>query len=138
MPLNLDPIKRIAEGYMIDACVVSRDEEGNTDDLWDDVLGEYQPPADDLTEIYAGPCMIYPNSAFTERSRGDVPENVTQYWLEVPVEATGFMPEDIVLCTVSVNDPGLVDKVFILDTEENDTYAATRRIRMHDRKPVPT
>ena len=138
MALNLDPIKAIVEGFMVDECTISRDEEANTDDLWDDVVGEYVRPPDDFDTVYEGPCMIYPNSAFTERSRGDVPENVTQYWLEVPREVVDLKPEDIVVCTVSANDPALVDKVFILDTDEADTYAVSRRIRMHDRKPVPT
>lgn len=138
MPLNLDPIKKIVEGYMVDRCTVVRDPEGSSDDLWNDVTGQYEPPVGDFLQVYAGPCMIYPNSAFTERQRGDVPENVTQYWLEVPIAALGFEPEDIVTCTVADNDPALVGKVFILDTEETDTYAASRRLRMHDRKPVPT
>ena len=138
MALNLDPIKAIVEGFMVDECTISRDPDGKTDDLWDDVVGEYVSPPDDADTVYTGPCMIYPNSAFTERSRGDVPENVTQYWLEVPREVTDLKPEDIVVCTVSANDPALVEKVFILDTEEVDTYAVSRRIRMHDRKPVPT
>ena len=138
MSIPIDSLTTLNESYMLDTCTIQRDPQEESDDTWDDNVGEYVPPAGDLDEIYNGVCMVYPNTAFTERQRGDVPENVTQYWLEIPKTADPVKPDDIVTVTASLHDPRLVNKVFILDTEETDTYATSRRIRMHDRQAQPT
>lgn len=137
MALNLDAIRTVNESFMADECIVTRDVEQERDDIWDEVSGEYVPPPVDTITVYQGKCMVYPNTGFTERIRGGSSEKVTAYWLEVPVVNTGFLANDLVKVTVSLNDPGLVGEEFFLDTEESDTYAASRRIRMHDRRSIP-
>lgn len=136
MRLNLAPIRRIVEGItMNDACRIYHDAEGTGDDMWDEDTGTYiKPPADEV-DVYEGQCAIYPFSGvIQEGERGEEEIMETRYWLGIPMEAVVFPPPES-LCKITAvdpvqGDPLLVDQIFVIDEQEYQTLASSRRFKM--------
>lgn len=135
--MNLPSLTRLNEKYMKDECTVKRDPQLETDDTWNDTTGEYTPPVGDKDTVYSGKCMFYTDRMFRDNEKGGAYDNVSGYWLEIPKTVTDLKPEDEVKCTVCPGDPGMVDRVFYLDTMESETFATARRMRIHDRQRRP-
>lgn len=143
MRLNLLPIRSLVESLtMNDACLITRDPEGTSDDNWDEETGTYTPPENDRDEIYDGRCTVYPFSGVVqEEDQGGQQMAVSNYWLGIPMGAeVEVHPDDLVEITAvdpEQGDPILLDKVFVIESQEFLTMASSRRFRMKLLKEVP-
>lgn len=143
MRLNLLLIRSLVEGLtMNDACKISRDPSGVSDDTWDEATGTYIPPANDRISVYVGPCSVYPiGSTPQEDDEGGQELAVVRYWLGIPMEAEVLsLPEDLVEITAVDSlqgDPMLLDRSFSIESQEYATLASTRRFVMKLMQVVP-
>jgi uncharacterized protein DUF6093 len=141
--LNLLPIRKLVEGLtMNDTCLISSDPELTSDDTWDEETGTYTPPDPDRVTIYEGQCTVYPMSANTrDEEQGGEQMSATRYWLGIPMSAeVTVKPEYLVVITAvdpRQGDPELVDQMFIVEDQEFNTMAATRRFMMKKLLEVP-
>lgn len=136
MKLNLAPIRRIVQELtMNDECLITSDPEGTGDDVWDEETGTYVKPVNDRVTIYEGPCSVYPFSiVIQEGERGEEEIMESRYWLGVPMDAEIEPPPES-LCEITAvdpdqGDPALVDRVFVIDEQEFQTLASSRRFKM--------
>lgn len=143
MRLKLGPIRNLVEGLtMNDACKITRDPELTSDDNWDEDTGQYTPPANDRNTIYEGPCTVYPRtSGNTDEESGGEELSATMYWIGIPMSAeVQTKKEDLVEITgvdPEQGDPELLDEIFVVEGQEYNTMASTRRIMAKHLAEVP-
>jgi hypothetical protein len=111
---------------MVDECVVTRAPRPDPTAPLDPTTG--LPTVRPRSEVYAGPCTIAdpkdaPQGGRTVQDDSGVPNERV---LRVP-HVADLRPGDLVTVTASAFSPGLVGDRFIVDTEEERTYATYRR-----------
>lgn len=143
MRLNLAPIRKIVEDLtMGDTCLITVDPEETADDVWDEETGTYVPGVGDRTTVYEGQCSVYPFSGVVqEEERGGEQVQSTRYWLGVPVSEEFTCPVEALVEITEVDpdqgDPQLVGRFFVVDGQEWQTMASSRRIKMRELRAKP-
>lgn len=143
MRLNLDPIRRVVEEItMRDECEITTDPQGVGDDVWDPATGTYTPPAGDRTVLYTGICSIYPFSGVIQAGeRGDEQIMETRYWVGIPMSEEVEVPPEALIEITAVDpdqgDPMLVGEWFVVDEQELQTMASSRRFNTRHLKAKP-
>jgi hypothetical protein len=110
---------------MVDACLVARPADpGQTPEL--DADGNVVPLAPET--VYDGPCTISdPTSAqLSGRTSNDQAGVPAQRYLKVP-HAADLRPGDQLTVTAATFSPGLVGDSFVVQGEEERSYATYRR-----------
>lgn len=130
MALDLSKIKALVEDdFMVDTCVVTRNEEGTEDENWDAVTMTYTG-GDPDAEVYSGKCYISMTNTVQEIEEGGQLTSQTRYYLNIPLESPDTTDGDICTVLSSLNNPDLVGETFVLRDEETGTYKVKRRIHM--------
>lgn len=143
MRINLLPIRKIVEDItMRDTCRITFDEERTGDDTWDEETGTYLPPEDDEDLVYEGKCSVYPFSGVVQDSESGGEQILeTRYWLGVPMSEEFTAPVESIVTITDVDpdqgDPEMIDRQFIVDDQEWQTMASSRRIKMRSLRVKP-
>jgi hypothetical protein len=131
------------ETEMVDVCAITRDTEGEEDDVFDRDTGQYTPPVGDVTTVYDedslgaagralnGMCLVTPET--TQPQPGDAggdPVSSTRYRALLPWDAPLPAVGDTFTLTGSLRDEHLVGQDFTVDEVEVSTVLTDRRLRL--------
>ena len=128
--VNLEPMRRVVDKEMVDACIITRDVDQHNDDTYDPSTMQYLAPNDDVETIYEGKCFF---SAFAQVPRDEVQamQEVTQsiYKLRIPWDAPELLPEDDVRITACQRDTEAVGLELIVSEVDITTFNVMRIAR---------
>lgn len=79
-------LREVSAAALTDSCRVLRDTEGVADDTFNTTTLTYEPPADDATEVYDGPCLLEPKRSLTPRPEGEAQVQRPEWYLSLPVD----------------------------------------------------
>lgn len=132
MPLNLDPMRRFAEGEMIDHLLIRRDPDGYRDDPFDEHTGTHTPnPA---STIWDGDGMIVPiNASPNETAEGGGEASYMRNNIMVPLDSPEIKEGDEVTCVACVRDPTLNGKKFLIESVDRSSFAVFRMALVTER-----
>lgn len=121
------------EGFMIDECLISRDEQGVYDDVLDEETGELVQPDPDVVEVYSGACLLKPMGTKDQAyDTGDQPVYRKGYNVLLPKEVDDVRLGDVLTMTTSVRDPALEGYSFRVFEVRVSTHSVYRHIRVED------
>ena len=135
MPLDLGPIKAVAEDMMVDTIRIRRDPSGTRNEVFNRATGQYDPPPDEqLDLIYEGIGLVWAISRLMEEIEvGGQTVHVIPYGALLPISVDGLEAYDIVTVVNAVNDHALMNKVFYLTGFVAHTYNVVREVTMGER-----
>lgn len=128
--LNPGPVllrgRAAAEQIMVDACTITRLATSTTDP-------ETGHVTQTRTTVYSGQCRISINSKNARPQ--DIGEDtlfIFRVQLQIPIAATGVIPDDVATITASVYDPELVGKAFVVRELAHGTHITSRRLMVEE------
>lgn len=121
MALNLDPIVKVAESFMVDSIIVNR----ITDKLWDPSTGVN---TDVLAQIYSGKAFVSPMGSPGEQTYGGEEMHRTYYEIGAPRSMPEVKVNDKITVTACRYDPLLAGKVLCVEGIVPGTFTVHRRI----------
>lgn len=119
--LNLKPISRIVESYMLDDVVIHRYGEPALDNT---TLLITKTP----TEIYSGKAFIVPEGTPYPTSLGGAQTSDTRFEIAIPVDSDPVLPNDEVTVETSQFNSGMETMVFIVVGQVESTFYTHRRL----------
>ncbi len=124
---------------MVDAVLITRDTQGPTDDVFDELTLTYTPPSSDAETVYEGVGLV---GDMPDGGQGSSTEGGQDLWRDlfrcrIPMDADVPQIGDVVTVTTAVNDPSLADRTFTITGVSGRTYAVTRILRMVERTRGP-
>lgn len=128
---------------MGDECIITRDPELNTDDIWDEDEGTYVAAGSaDRVTIYNDICSVYSRRGIEQTEmKGGREVAVTRFYLAIPMdEDVEIKPEDLVEITDVDDDNGdlvMIGTKFRITSQEFGTLSATRRFLMELQQDIP-
>ncbi len=132
MTVDIGGLIEAQESLMADACTITNNPNGSADDVLNTTTLELVPPS--AVAVYSGWCLIARDRRLradtaTPAEAADFPST---FVLKLPLTQLTVEPKpgDLVTCTGSVHDPGLISKVFRIVEIERDGYATSRMCRM--------
>lgn len=132
MTVDIEGLVEAQESLLSDACTITHNANGSTDDVLDASTLELVPAS--AEPVYTGPCLIARDRRLSASERTPAESADVSNWfvIKLPLTLLTVEPEpgDLVTCTASANDPGLVTKVFRISLIERDGYASSRICRM--------
>ncbi len=109
----------------VDAVTVA-DEQDTTAGTWNRTTKQYDGASD--TILYTGGALIRPAGAGS-KNRGEVAAPTYDYDVYLPFDAGAFRANNLVTVTASVSAPELVGAVLTVQTDAEDSYNTTRRLK---------
>ncbi len=128
------------EADLPDRCTITRDEQGATDDVFDEATLSYLArPATDLSTVYDDVCSVSPEGG--DRAAGDDSEAGQdiyrdRYKARILTDAV-IQIGDVLTVTESVNDPTLIGRELTVVEVLGGTHVVTRRLRLTGRTRGP-
>ncbi len=117
------------EGFMIDECQITRDDQNSDDDTLDVNTGLLVPPSDDANEVYSGPCLLKPiQQKDLEFMHGAAPLFRKVYRVLMPITVEGVKIGDSFVLTVGSHDDFLVGKTMRVNQITGDTHRVYRNM----------
>ena len=129
MTIDLAGLVADQEELMADQCVLSRNPGGAADDTIDPVTLQLIPSG--ATSVFTGYCEIRFQPARRAIGQANPSEDAAVpggFLVKLPLTKLTLEPEpgDRLLCTASVNDPGLAGRTFTITRVQRDTYSTAR------------
>lgn len=120
--LNLGPISRVVEKYMLDQVTIRRADAAPVLDNVTLLLTKT------YTDIYIGKGFIVPEGVPYPTSRGGQQTSDTRFEVAIPAASPIILPNDEVTCDFSQYNPGMVDMKLIVVGEVESTFYTHRRV----------
>lgn len=132
MTLDLDPIRQFVEDELMHDTdvLITRDEDRESDDVWDPETMTYTQPEGDAEVVYEGGCWISSVSIPVQEEQGSQEVTETWYVLNLPMGTPEVKLNDLVTCTRNDRDPAMADWNFLVLDEMKGTFKVKRAIRM--------
>lgn len=119
--LNLSPISRVVESYMLDQVTIRRYAEPVLDNVT--LLLTKMP-----TEVYLGKAFIVPEGTPYPTSIGGAQTSDTRFEIAIPAASAPIFPNDEVTCDFSEFNPQMETIVFIVVGQVESTFFTHRRL----------
>jgi Family of unknown function (DUF6093) len=138
--LNLKPVERMINSLMVDECMVRKGTQRRGHGTWDELLGSYSIPPDEI--LYYGPCMVTQQGQLPYTMRQGGGEQLASYYsIRIPLQdpPPDIQDEDELL-VVDVHpegDQGLAGTVFIVQAMDDATYSVCHILRALLMRQVP-
>lgn len=125
---NLDVARTLARRVMLDTGRLTRDSEGNRDDVLDAATLQLVRPVGEPSTIYEGECHVGDDRQGDRSAPGYAPTVGHRYRVRLPFDAPEPKVGDTFEVLSSAHDPGLVGKrMKVLDVRLS-THLVTRQI----------
>lgn len=124
---TIDVLIAVRRVLMQDACTISRPAAGGDTPVLD---GDGRPVPVAGSQVYAGPCVISDPTASQSAALGAPTDQAgvpNARVLKLPVDSAEVRPGDLVTVTASRFSPGLVGDRFLVHSEQERSYATSRR-----------
>lgn len=132
MPLNLSGIERFLVGEMIDEIILTRDEEGTEDDIFDPETGQYIKPGGDDQIWYEGKALLMTLNVFpSQREEGGGTSLSIDFQLHIPKNTPAMTLYDHLTVISCVRTPHLVGKLFRIRSLEDNTFSVSQAARIY-------
>jgi hypothetical protein len=126
------------EDRLLDSCLITRDTEGDQDDVLDPVTLNLTRLANDAVTVYSGPCSVAPYTQSRGQNRNEGQrEETRQVWrVRLPLSASEPKYGDLVTITAvhENGDQALVDKRLTIIGGHAHTLGVSRVLVCQDEK----
>ena len=131
MPIDISPLKRFAEGEMVDSLTVLRNH-GDEGPLspW---TGEVSPASADV--IYDGPGLVAPINSYPNKTpEGQAEASYVRYNLLLPVACPMLEINDKIIVNTSKWDPTINGSIFFVESVDRSTFQVARQAQITNRE----
>lgn len=132
---DLTAARETATAQLSDACTITRDPEGYSDDAIDPDTLEFEPPNNDDDPVYEGACLVGPSTAGVQEVGGQYVQ-IARRLLRLPFDAAVPKPGDKVVITASGQNSTLVGARFRVGEVENRSLFVTRIVTIESAEVV--